>query len=269
MRPLPLPGPLLGSASRGPEPGCVAGWGGGGGGRGLSPPVSCKGHSPGLGRLGTGARGDLGRRGTAQASRMAEVSPAASVWGPAPPGGGGHGKHPMNACGPQGALLHHTRRPPAVTARGHAGPSADRAQPRFFDVQPQSRAASGMQLNLSLNTSSQGLCFIPPPRKSETLTIKVRTGFWGDSRPNQKDRFPPRHPGTPSVPWVHLRALTSQRDGQARRPASVTQSRGVSPGGWGRLYGRASREALGHLLHRGDSVAPKRGSPRLSSATVP
>lgn len=82
----------------------------GGGGRGLSPPMpsSLQGAQPrpqppgdsgargDLGRQG----GDLGRQGAAQPSRTAAASPVAAVWGAAPPGGGGHGKSPMNACGP-------------------------------------------------------------------------------------------------------------------------------------------------------------------------
>ena len=143
----PLPGPLPGSAVRGALSQAVrlAGVGAawllqrGGRDRGLSPhvPSSLKGVQPGPWPPGdSSAQGDLGRRGAAWPSRTAAAFPVALVWGAAPPRGGGHGKSPTNTWGPHGALLHHTRKPPAVTTRGHSGPSADRAQPRFFNVQP-------------------------------------------------------------------------------------------------------------------------------------
>lgn len=166
----PLPGPLPGSAVRGALSQAVrlAGVGPawllqrGGRDHGLSShvPSSLQGVQPGPRPPGdSSARSDLGRRRAAWPSRTAAAFPVALVWGAAPPRGGGHGKSPTNACG---ALLHHTRRPPAVTARGHSGPSADRAQPQFFDVQPRSRATSVTQLNLLLNTCSPRVVLYSP-----------------------------------------------------------------------------------------------------------
>lgn len=110
----------------------------GGGGRGLSPPMpsSLQGAQPRPQPPGdSGARGDLGRQGAAQPSPAAR--PRHPLWllcGVQPhPGVGGMGRAPRTPV----AL---TQRPPVVTTWGHSGPSADRAHPRFFNVQPLSRA---------------------------------------------------------------------------------------------------------------------------------